>query len=409
MTERTDALQRLRRANEAAVLGELRRSGALSRGELKDRVGLSRTTLFAIVSDLLERNAVVEHPAPDPGQPRGRGRPALEIALNSRGAELIGIDLQRHHIHVVVANCAHEIVGRYSAPVPADSQAAERAAQAIRAVEELVRRESISLAPVQGIGLGLPGFVQNPASADRHTMTPFAGHVAAELGRRFGAPVLTDNNSRLAALAEVTWGAARGFDNAVYLRWSQGVGGGLVVNGSLVHGAHGAAGEIGHTSCDPEGKPCHCGGRGCLEGLISVPALLASCAERGVGVRDADELIGLAAEGRPEVADVLRGAAVAAGRVLAALAAQVDPECVVVYGEPAVLDDLVLAPIREQIATLSLPSAPRSIEVRGSTLGGDAAALGGVALLLRTTGQDLAELLDRRAPEAADGNEGTSR
>ncbi|MFE6761002.1 ROK family transcriptional regulator [Streptomyces sp. NPDC057689] len=409
MTERTDALQRLRRANEAAVLGELRRSGALSRGELKDRVGLSRTTLFAIVSDLLERNAVVEQPAPDPGQPRGRGRPALEISLNSRGAELIGIDLQRHHIHVVVANCAHEIVGRYSAPVPADSQAAERAAQAIRAVEELVRRESISLAPVQGIGLGLPGFVQNPASGDRHTMTPFAGHVAAELGRHFGAPVLTDNNSRLAALAEVTWGAARGFDNAVYLRWSQGVGGGLVVNGSLVHGAHGAAGEIGHTSCDPEGKPCHCGGRGCLEGLISVPALLASCAERGVGVRDADELIGLAAGGRPEVADVLRGAAVTAGRVLAALAAQVDPECVVVYGEPAVLDELVLAPIREQIATLSLPSAPRSIEVRGSTLGGDAAALGGVALLLRTTGQDLAELLDRPAPEAAADNEGTPR
>lgn len=207
---------------------------------------------------------------------------------------------------MVVANCAHEIVGRNSAPVPADSQAAERAAQAIRAVEELVRRENISLAPVQGIGLGLPGFVQNPASADRHAMTPFAGHVAAELGRHFGAPVLTDNNSRLAALAEVTWGAARGFDNAVYLRWSQGVGGGLVVNGSLVHGAHGAAGEIGHTSCDPEGKPCHCGGRGCLEGLISVPALLAACAERGVDAGDADELIALAAEGRPEVADVLR-------------------------------------------------------------------------------------------------------
>ncbi|MEK8145464.1 hypothetical protein NKH18_41155 [Streptomyces sp. M10(2022)] len=67
MTERTAALQRLRRANEAAVLGELRTSGALSRGELKARVGLSRTTLFAIVSDLLERKAVIEQPAPTPG------------------------------------------------------------------------------------------------------------------------------------------------------------------------------------------------------------------------------------------------------------------------------------------------------------------------------------------------------
>lgn len=89
-----------------------------------------------------------------------------------------------------------------------------------------------------------------------------------------------------------------------------------------------------------------------------------------------------------------------AGRVLAALAAQVDPECIVVYGEPAALDGLVLTPIRQQLAALSLPSAPRTIEVRGSTLGGEAAALGGVALLLRTTGQDLEELLDRPAPGA---------
>ncbi|MEU2128093.1 ROK family transcriptional regulator [Streptomyces sp. NPDC018352] len=404
MTERTDALQRLRRANEAAVLGELRRSGALSRGELKARVGLSRTTLFAIVSDLLERKAVVEQPAPDPEHPRGRGRPALEIALNARGAELIGIDLQRHRIHVVVANCAHEIVGRYSAPAPPDSGAPERAAQAIAAVEELVRRENISLAPVQGIGLGLPGFVQNPASGDPRNMTPFASHVAAELGRHFDAPVLTDNNSRLAALAEVTWGAARGLDNTVYLGWSQGVGGGLVVNGQLVRGAHGAAGEIGHTSCDPEGKPCHCGGRGCLEGLIGLPALLAACADRGVVVEDAEEMVALAAAGRPDVADVFRGAAVTAGRVLAALAAQVDPECIVVCGEPAALDELVLAPIREQLAALSLPAAPRTVEVRGSALSGDAAALGGVALLLRTTGQELAGLLDDR-PVPGDATE----
>ncbi|MCX4553365.1 ROK family protein [Streptomyces sp. NBC_01267] len=400
MTEPTDALQRLRRANEAAVLGELRRSGALSRGELKARIGLSRTTLFAIVSDLLERKAVVEQPAAESEQPRGRGRPALEISLNARGAELIGIDLQRNRIHVIVANCAHQVIGRSSAPVPADSGPAERAAQAVEAVEELVRREGISLAPVEGIGLGLPGFVQNPASGDPRTMTPFATHVAAELGEHFGVPVLTDNNSRLAALAEVTWGAARGHDNTVFLAWSEGVGGGLVVNGTLVRGAHGAAGEIGHTSVDPQGPVCHCGGRGCLEGVISLPALLAACADRGVRAHDAAEFIALAADGQPDSADVLRGAAVTAGRVLAALAAHVDPECIVVYGEPAALDELVLTPIREQLAALSLPSAPRTITVCGSALGADAAALGGVALLLHTTGQDLAELLDRPVPGA---------
>lgn len=124
-----------------------------------------------------------------------------------------------------------------------------------------------------------------------------------------------------------------------------------------------------------------------------------------MAVGDAAGLIALAAGGQPDVAAVLRGAATTAGRVLAALAAHVDPECIVVYGEPAVLDALVLAPIREQLATLSLPSAPRTITVCGSALGADAAALGGVALLLRTTGQNVDELLDRPVPGTAGQDE----
>ncbi|MFC9753056.1 hypothetical protein [Streptomyces sp. NPDC056921] len=127
-------------------------------------------------------------------------------------------------------------------------------------------------------------------------------------------------------------------------------------------------------------------------GVIGLPTLLAACADRGVVVEDAEEMVALAAAGRPDVADVFRGAAVNAGRVLT-----VDPECIVVCGEPAALDELVLAPIREQLAALSLPAAPRTVEVRGSALSGDAAALGGVALLLRTTGQELAGLLDDRS------------
>ena len=383
MSERTDALQRLRGAHEAAVLGELRRSGALSRSELMKRVGLSRTTLFRIVSDLLERKAVVEQPTPQDG-PRRNGRPPLEIALNAHGAELIGIDLRRDQIQVVIANCAHEFVGRYSAPLSRAGEPEQAAAQAVAAVEELVRRESISLAPLQAIGLGLVGFVRDPASQVPHDMTPFAGQIAAALGERFGAPVRTDNNARLAALAEATWGAGRGLRNIVYLRWAHGVGGGLVVDGRLVHGAHGTAGEIGHTSCDPEGPPCHCGGRGCLEGAVSVPALLGACAARGAAVADADELTARAAEGDPVAVEVVREAAVTVGRTLAALAGHLDPECILIDAEPAALGGLVLDHVAEQVAALSLPAAARTIAVRPATLGADAAARGGVALLLHT-------------------------
>lgn len=377
------------------MLGELRRSGALSRGELVDRVGLSRTTLFAIVSDLLAREAVIEHTGAE--RPR-RGRPPLAVSLNPRGAELIGVELQRTRMHIVIANHAHEIVARVRIPLPTDSGPDELAEAVIAGVGDLVRERRISLAPVQGIGLGLPGFVHDPTAEDARGMTPFAARIATGLGRHFDAPVVTDNNTRLAALAEVTWGAARGRDNAVYLRWSEGVGGGLVINGRLVRGAHGAAGEIGHTSCLPRGPRCHCGGRGCLEGAIRIPALLAACSSRGVAVRDADELVELAAAGGQTVRDVVHEAAVTAGRVLAALAAQTDPECIVIDGELAVLDDLVLGTIREQLAAFSLPAAPRDISVTASALGGDSAARGAIALLLRAAGERVEDLLGRSAP-----------
>lgn len=398
------ALQRLRTAHEAAVLGELRRSGALSRSELTDRLGLSRTTLFAIISDLLAREAVVECPPaglPGAGQARGRGRPPAAVCLNPRGAQLIGIGLLPTRMQIVIANHAHEIVARSSAATPLGAGPDERVAAVVGAVSELVAGHGISLTPVAGVGLGLPGPVRRPDDQEQAGAAPSATRIAAELGRHFDAPVLTDNNTRLAALAEVTWGAARGLSDIVYLRWSDGVGGGLVVDGRLVHGAHGASGEIGHTSCDPRGPRCYCGGRGCLEGEIGVPALLAACRGRGATVRDARDLVARAASGEGVVVQVVREAASAAGRVLAALAAQTDPECVVVAGELAALDGPVRATIREQLAALSLPAAARDIAVRASSLGDDAAAQGAVAMLLRAAGETVSELRNGPVSEPA--------
>lgn len=395
---RAAALHRLRGTHEAALLAELRRSGALTRAELIGRLGLSRTTVFAIVSDLLGREALVEQPKDAPGS---RGRPATTVRLNPRGAQLIGVGLLPDRLQIVVANHAHEVVARCGVPLPYGAGPDERVAAVVAAVGGLAAARDLSLAPVAGVGLGLPGPVrrregQDPADAlDPAADAPAVARITEALGRHFDAPVLTDNNTRLAALAETTWGAARGLSDVVYLRWSHGVGGGLVIGGRLVRGAHGAAGEIGHTSCDPQGPRCHCGGRGCLEGTIALPALLERCRARGLRARDAAELLAAASAGDPVPAGVVRDAAAAAGRVLAALAAQTDPECVVLAGEVAALGEPVLAVIREQLAALSLPGAARAITVTASVLGDDAAAQGAVAMLLRASGEGAAALLDR--------------
>jgi len=395
------ALQRLRGAHETALLAELRRSGGLSRSELIERSGLSRTTVFAIVSDLLASKTLVERPraasggtdGQDPatqgasgtGTSAARGRPAMSVFLNPRGAQLIGIGLLRTRLQIVIANHAHELVSRCTVPLAAEAGPGERVAAVGAAVDAMVAAHGISLAAVAGVGLGLPGLVRRRDQEPPDAASAEARIVSA-LGERFGTPVLTDNNTRLAALAETTWGAARDLSHIVYLQWSDRVGGGLVIDGRLVRGAHGAAGEIGHTSCDPQGPPCYCGGRGCLEGVIGLPALVDRCRARGVDVRDGAHLLALAASGQPAAVDVVREAAATAGRVLAGLAVQIDPAAVIVAGELAGLGAPVLAAVREQLETLALPGAALGITVAASTLGSEAAAQGAVAMLLRAAG-----------------------
>src|SRR6185437_16415974 len=95
-----------------------------------------------------------------------------------------------------------------------------------------------------------------------------------ELTRRLGVPVHVGNDANLGALAEVRIGAARGASNVVYLMLSSGVGGGLVLGGSLFTGHSGMTGELGHVQVDPEGARCRCGNRGCLETVAGAQALL---------------------------------------------------------------------------------------------------------------------------------------
>ncbi|MFC5817985.1 ROK family transcriptional regulator [Nonomuraea harbinensis] len=440
MSTPTDALQRLRRVHEDAVLSALRSAGALSRAQLTERTGLSRTTLFAIISDLMERDAVIETEAV-PAEPRGRGRPAALVSLNPAAGLLLGLDLGRGRVRLAVANAAHQVVATASAALREDAGPAEQAEAAVRLVREVAAERGISLGALEAVGLGLVGVLDDhlpaptpapttPAlsepthapsspseSADAagppgpHARSGNAGPagVAGPLGSRagsgeraglpegvparylplalrvaeeFGVRVAVDNNARLAALAEATWGVARPVRDMVYVRWSVGVGGGFLAGGRLLRGAHGAGGEVGHVSLDPGGPPCHCGGRGCLEGRIGGQRLLDACAARGVPLAGLDELVTAAQDRVPAVCEVVASAAADLGRVLAGTVTQLDPALVVVGGELAALGSLVLDPIRDAISRQALPRSPRQIEVTQADLGVNASAMGAIALLL---------------------------
>ena len=235
---------------------------------------------------------------------------------------------------------------------------------------------------VAAIGIGAAALVD--LSRSRVSMAANIGWQDEPLGERVasrtGLPVVVENDANAAAWAEHRFGAGRGWDHLTLVIIGTGVGGGSVVGGSLLRGAHGAAGEIGHVQVVPDGRVCGCGLCGCLEQYASGPALVRAArrddgagADVAAAARDGDPLATAAFE---EVGDHL-------GRALAQLSAVLDPGCFVLGGGVAEAGDLIVDPTkRAYLRSLVARRHRVPAEIRCAELG-NAAGLIGAADLAR--------------------------
>jgi glucokinase len=214
--------------------------------------------------------------------------------------------------------------------------------------------------------------------------------IKADMERRTGLQAFVLNDVRAATVAEQMWGGGRPYRDFISIAIGTGIGGGLVLEGRLYGGSRGAAGEIGHATMVPDGLPCGCGNRGCLETVASGPAI-ARVAREAIerGARDLAELAGTerptpaqvaqAAERGSETARaVLEEAGRWLGLALGNLICALNPEAVVVGGGVAAAGDLLLGPMRDEIArrTVVFPPARGGVTVVQSPLGGRAGAMG---------------------------------
>ncbi|GAA0513588.1 transcriptional regulator [Paractinoplanes deccanensis] len=346
------------------MLSILRERGGLSRAQIAARCGLSRTTLSEITGDLLARGAIVVVTT-DARERAGSGRPAELLALDPRSGQFLGVDLGHSRARVAVADAAHEVIASEAVAYPPDSPWPRRLAAGVELVERLSREQGITLAALQGIGVGVAG----PCPADGSR-----ADVLAAFAERFSAPVIVDNNTRFAALAES--GDTIGASDVLYVRLADGIGGGLVVGGRLVPGARGAAGELGHVKIDPEGGLCRCGKRGCLETVASVPPALAAA-----GVRDLEELA--ARRDEPRVRAAMDRVAGALGRVLADAALVLDPEQIVIGGPLPHAVPAIVERAGEVIAAELVPAGGPGPLIRAARLGDDDGARGAIAACCR--------------------------
>jgi glucokinase len=186
-------------------------------------------------------------------------------------------------------------------------------------------------AELLGIGIGVPGIIDMQAGTVREAanLPGWAGFpVRAEIERRLQVQVILENDARAATLGEKWLGAGRAVDDMAMLTLGTGVGGGLVLGGKIWYGMHGMGGEFGHFTVEPEGHPCGCGNRGCLEQYASATAVVRMAREAvsdgAVGLSRIAELSSkavyeLAMQGDPGAQKVFRSMGRALGIVLADL------------------------------------------------------------------------------------------
>ncbi|HEV2763419.1 MAG TPA: ROK family protein [Pyrinomonadaceae bacterium] len=266
---------------------------------------------------------------------------------------------------------------------------------ALDELERMVAESGARLAAV-GVGCGGPlsrrrGLILSPANLPGWDEFPIVDLIR----ERLGVPVRLDNDANAAALAEHVYGAGRGAENMVYMTISTGIGGGLIVGGRLIHGLGDAAGEIGHMIVVPNGAPCGCGSRGCLETICSGTNIARRAKERlagglrssvlleggggveGVTARAVAEAARAGDELAAEVWDeTIEYLALGVGNVIAAFA----PEAVVLGGGVSTAGEQLLGPLRRRIRE-SVKIAPvEEVRIEQAALGGDSGVYGALIL-----------------------------
>jgi glucokinase len=241
--------------------------------------------------------------------------------------------------------------------------------------------------PVDGVGIGCGGPMRWPQGEVSPVNIPaWRGFPLLDRVRdRYAGPVpaVIHNDAIAMALAEARWGAGAGSRHMLGMVVSTGVGGGIVIDGRVVDGASGNAGHIGHVVVDPQGPPCACGGRGCLEAMARGPAIAADAVARGwSGEPTAVGVAAGAAAGDPAARAAFERAGEALGVAVASVAALLDLDVVVVGGGVALSGDLLFGPARRAFGEHAGLDFARRARLEPAALGADAGVIGAAALVL---------------------------
>ncbi|MFF4438548.1 ROK family protein [Streptomyces sp. NPDC001621] len=384
-----DTQQGMRRRNLARVMHAVSAQGPLSRAAVASHIGLTRAAVSTLVDDLI-RWGLLEELGPE--RPGRVGRPGSALAVSGRGPAGIGAEIGVDHLAV----CAVDLRGTVRARgVRYGANRGRRPGPVIEELTDLVREvvadaEREDLRPA-GLAVAVPGLVARDGrtvvrapNLDWHDTD--LGALMSEAG-----PLTVDNEANFGALAELWLGDGVASRDFLHVSAEIGIGAAVVLDGGLLRGSRGFAGELGHVPVRPDGPACPCGGRGCLEQYAGEEAVL-----RAAGLEAGEDLVGLlaerAAEGDERVREALRDAGTALGVALTGAVNLLDPETVVLGGALAGLSPWLLPSLESELTDRTAgPACPVTV----SRLGSEGPLLGAAHSVVRAVLDDPAAVAER--------------
>ncbi|GGC91693.1 glucokinase [Thalassobacillus devorans] len=310
----------------------------------------------------------------------------------------IGADIGGTTIKMAVITEQGSIHDKWEIPTNHEDNGERIPEEITVSLKEKLPQLNIRMSQVLGLGAGAPGFVDTEMGFVYQTVNigwkDF--DLAKILNKKTGLPIFVDNDANLAALGEKWKGSGEDADNLIAVTLGTGVGGGIVANGTVINGANGTGGEIGHITVIPSGgASCNCGKTGCLETIASATGIVRLAKEAIKRNPDsilsnyfspddpltAKEVFDAAAEGDKEAKEVLAYVTDILGMTIANLAIACNPSKIVIGGGVSKAGEKLLIPLRETFDKYALPRTSEACEFAIAELGNDAGVIGGAFLV----------------------------
>ncbi|MCA0308867.1 MAG: ROK family protein [Actinobacteria bacterium] len=376
-----EELQRiLPRAPGIGEVFQLLRVEPRTRAQLVAITGQARSTIAARLDTLSELGLI--------GQIGERsaamGRPAASFFFLPDAGAVLAIDIGASHVRVGLTDLSVHILAERHLALSVDLGPEAVLGRVVEVCRELLVEAGIDPARLRGVGIGVPGPVTH--STGRPSSPPIMPgwdgfDIVGRLRSAFDVPVYVDNDANMMAIGEHAH-AWKDVADLLYVKFATGVGLGIILDGQIRRGAQGSSGDIGHVRV-PGGPPnlCHCGGTGCLEAVIGVPALLEQLERAGRTATSGADIVALVRSGDKTAIQVMRDAGRTAGDVLAGVVSLLNPSVIAVGGILAQAHEQLIAGIRESVYAKSLPLATQNLLITASLAGPRAGIIGASTLV----------------------------